>query len=100
MEATSGKRARLGEHAGSEADKQEAFAGVLEINVGGRVFTTTDSTLKKSPLLRTMLEHLQAGSMTTTLDKESRIFLDRSPNAFEHILQYLRSGRWSIPFGS
>ena len=55
---------------------------------------------REAPFLRTMLEYLQAGSMTTTLDKEQRIFLDWSPKAFESILQYLRSGRWSIPFGS
>jgi hypothetical protein len=62
----------------------EAFT----INVGGRSFTTLESTLERSPFLATMLSSRWAGS---TCCADGVVFVDRSPFLFEHILDFLRS---------
>jgi hypothetical protein len=62
---------------------------VIERNVGGRKFTTTSSTLCRSPFFVSLLEC-----------KEPIPFIDRNPDYFALILDYLRSGTFSkLPKG-
>ena len=56
---------------------------VVKLNVGGRVFMSTYSTLAQSSLLKEIL----------SCDYEGKeIFIDRSPSKFKHLLQYMRTG--------
>ena len=84
---------------------------IITINVGGRHFTTF-KVLKffiqkfllqssqifffQSTLLRfshSILARMISGSIPMRKDREGRIFLDRDPNIFSFVLEYLRSSK-------
>lgn len=58
----------------------------IRLNVGGTIFETKSQTLKKSELLHSLV--------TSTMGE---IFLDRSPEYFRIILDYLRTNIIDIP---
>ena len=62
---------------------------ILSFNVGGMVFQTLRATIErdKNSTLYSIIN-----SELKTLDKKGRIFLDRDPEIFRHILYYLRTG--------
>jgi len=62
---------------------------VIELNVGGQVMTTLRSTLTKHP--NSMLAAMFSGLHKLTKDKKGRIFIDRNPEFFKDILEYLRT---------
>ncbi|KAL0973084.1 hypothetical protein UPYG_G00198750 [Umbra pygmaea] len=64
---------------------------VVQLNVGGHVFTTTLSTLRKYPdsLLASMFSSGQKPKLTT--DSKGRYFIDRNGTHFGAILQFLRN---------
>jgi hypothetical protein len=65
---------------------------VLEINVGGTVFTTRKSTLmfeSGSMLAKLFDEESPFGELSR--DSSDRVFLDRDPQVFSVVLDYLRS---------
>jgi len=64
---------------------------VEEIDVGGSIFKTTPLTLRKSPFLAALLD--QSVNFATR-DSNDRLFIDRDPILFGHILKFLRSGQW------
>jgi hypothetical protein len=64
---------------------------IITINVGGRHFTTFKSTLLR--FSHSLLARMVSGSIPMRKDRDSRIFLDRDPNLFDFILQYLRSSK-------
>jgi len=64
---------------------------VEEIDVGGTIFKTTPSTLCKSPFLAALVDQSEK---FITRDSNDRIFVDRDPILFGHILKFLRSGQW------
>lgn len=64
---------------------------VEEIDVGGSIFKTTPLTLRKSPFLAALLD--QSDNFATR-DCNDRLFIDRDPVLFGHILKFLRSGQW------
>jgi len=67
---------------------------VIELNVGGQLFTTFKSTLLKAK--DSMLFAMFSGNLTPCIkDKNGRYFLDRPPKPFELILDCLRTG---MPF--
>lgn len=68
--------------------------GVARLNVGGKRFCTTSSTLsaRGENFLTRMLAHHEAGTLPSTVDENGYLFIDRSPSAFEVILDYLRTG--------
>lgn len=74
---------------------QEA-SPVLTVNVGGAVFQTTASTLRKSRFFESMLHYAEQGAMGTTVDAGGNFFVDRSGELFGYILEYLRSGNWFL----
>ena len=62
---------------------------VVELNVGGRLFTTTRSTLSKHA--GSMLAAMFSGDMQPALqDSQGRYFIDRNGDWFAVILSYLR----------
>lgn len=69
----------------------EASNSVIKLNVGGRHFCTTRSTLTSMP--GTMFEALLSGRHAVIRDNDGAIFLDRDPDIFEHVLTYLRDPR-------
>ncbi|KAJ4458043.1 putative K+ channel tetramerization subfamily protein [Paratrimastix pyriformis] len=68
---------------------------VITINVGGRVFTTLKQTLLTQE--DSMLAAMFSGRHPITKNAEGMPFIDRNPDIFEKILDYLRTGhppRW------
>ena len=68
-------------------------SSVVELNVGGTVFTTTLGTLRfeqDSMLARKFAEDSPFGQIST--DKDGRPFVDRDPLSFAVVLDYLRRG--------
>ena len=70
---------------------------VVELNIGGVVYTTTSSTLTKFP--DSMLGAMFSGSMPTTRDHNGRFFIDRNGDLFQYILDYLRSAQLPAKLG-
>lgn len=63
---------------------------IVRLNVGGHLFTTTKSTLKRFPtdaLDKILRKH----------DKEGNVFVDRDGRMFQYILGFLRSGKLCLP---
>jgi len=88
-------------------------SSIIELCIGGDVFTTQRSTLMKYDFFRLLLATRNAlmvtedmlklvktgGAVVMICDKEivplpERYFVDRSPTYFSYILQYLRTGVW------
>ena len=62
----------------------------VKLNIGGKLFTTTQSTLSKYPT--SMLGCMFSGrySIKDQMDEDGSIFIDRSPKHFEAVLDFLR----------
>jgi len=71
--------------------------GFVELNVGGKIFYTTKETLCRGDNFFSGLFRSLANNMSTTLDNQGRIFVDRDPELFQIILSYLRSGIIELP---
>jgi hypothetical protein len=63
----------------------------VSLNVGGKVYTTTRSTLENAPFFDGLFRAVSSGA-TTTKDEDGRFFVDRDSEFFKIILQFLRSG--------
>lgn len=59
----------------------------ITINVGGKTFTATRSTWERSPLIKMLLE------------RDETVFIDRNPVVFDHVLDWLRTGKLYIKKG-
>ena len=71
---------------------------IIGINVGGQIFTTTRATLCSQP--GSMLARMFAAEspfQEFAQDDDERIYLDRDPEAFEHVLAFLRAGKLVRP---
>lgn len=68
---------------------------IVNLNVGGTKFTTTLSTLTKTP--NSMLAAMFSGRFAATTDEKNRFFIDRDGKHFGTILNYLRDGFAVIP---
>jgi hypothetical protein len=90
------KKARLEKEDQELKDgKRESSKSMLELNVGGQVFATSRETLLQhgSPYFERILEAGDTGSVVvkgTQLDSNGRLFIDRSPDLFRRILEYMR----------
>ncbi|XP_072332022.1 BTB/POZ domain-containing protein KCTD14-like [Scyliorhinus torazame] len=62
---------------------------VLNLNVGGEIYATTLSTLRKYPGSR-LAEMCSAHAKVTT-DSKGRLFIDREGTYFKYVLEFLRS---------
>ncbi|KAJ3183329.1 BTB/POZ domain-containing protein kctd16 [Gaertneriomyces sp. JEL0708] len=69
-----------------------SFSGITKdlvtFNVGGKLFTTTRSNINAHPdsMLANLIAHTANG------DSQQEIFIDRDPDTFAVILQYVRTG--------
>ena len=73
----------------------DASSNIIELNVGGQIFATSRETLlqKGSPYFERLLESGETGGAVirgAQRDSAGRIFIDRSPDIFRHILEYMR----------
>ncbi|CAJ1066324.1 BTB/POZ domain-containing protein KCTD14 [Xyrichtys novacula] len=66
-----------------------ARSGVVQLNVGGHLFTTSLSTLKKHPDSR--LAEMFSKQPKEHMDAQGRYFIDRNGSHFGAILEFLRS---------
>ena len=62
---------------------------IVKLNVGGRVFHTTKHTLSHSDYFNVVLN----GPLQHGTDEHGRLFIDRSPELFAIILQFLRNAQ-------
>ncbi|KAG8012253.1 BTB/POZ domain-containing protein KCTD9, partial [Nibea albiflora] len=82
------------------SDQHGAHTDWLTLNIGGRPFTTTRSTLvSKEP--ESMLAHMfrEKDVWGNKRDEHGAYLIDRSPEYFEPILNYLRHGQLIINEG-
>ncbi|XP_040915594.1 BTB/POZ domain-containing protein KCTD9b isoform X2 [Toxotes jaculatrix] len=84
----------------TDPEKGQTHTDWLTLNVGGRCFTTTRSTLvSKEP--ESMLAHMfrEKDVWGNKQDSQGAYLIDRSPDYFEPILNYLRHGQLIINEG-
>jgi len=67
---------------------------VAKLNVGGRIFTTTISTLTKVP--SSMLASMFSGNYADSRDSEGCYFIDNDGLTFHVVLNFLRHGKMII----
>jgi hypothetical protein len=65
-------------------------ANIIEINVAGTIFTTTDQTLNKLNYFRALFQSENYNFPEIIRDKNGRLFLDKDPKMFEIIIRILR----------
>ncbi|XP_062983938.1 BTB/POZ domain-containing protein KCTD14 [Elgaria multicarinata webbii] len=70
----------------------QTLSQIVELNVGGEMFTTTLNTLKKHPGSK-LAEMFGGGQPKPRMDSEGRYFIDRPGTYFKYILEYLRSNQ-------
>jgi len=70
----------------------------VALNVGGKIFTTTKSTLRAVP--DSKLDKMITGRFPLLKDENGNIFLDRNPDYFPYILEFLRDGSIIYPSDS
>ena len=68
---------------------------VVKLNVGGRKFDTTEATLGARG--ENFLTSLVTSQLPSIRDDSGRLFIDRSGNLFEVLLEFLRSSTLLIP---
>ena len=69
---------------------------IISLNVGGKTFSTSCTTLRKSgpnSLLSKLLDNEADGTFIWTKDPAGSFFIDRDPLPFEKILSFLRTGK-------
>jgi hypothetical protein len=59
----------------------------IRLNVGGQHFESTEATLARS----TFFEPILSGRFRTELDTDGRLFIDRSPDLFAILLEWMRT---------
>lgn len=65
----------------------------IKLNVGGKIFMTTLSTLTKEPGMLTRMFSQDGAMDPSDKDDQGAYLIDRSPQYFEPIVNYLRSGQ-------
>jgi hypothetical protein len=78
-------------------DTNLGASDVVELNIGGTVFETGRATLTKDISGESLLAQVVSGSLAANKDKANRVFLDRDPETFREILQFLRNSAKSPP---
>ncbi|XP_068120941.1 BTB/POZ domain-containing protein KCTD14 [Hyperolius riggenbachi] len=74
----------------------QSMSPIVQLNIGGDIFTTTLGTLKKCQASK--LFELFNGQPKLRTDSEGRYFIDRDGKYFKYILEYLRNGQIPTQF--
>lgn len=65
---------------------------IIELDIGGKHITSSRSTLMRFANEGSVLAAMLSGRHKVAMNK-GRIFIDRDPAPFAHLLSYLRSGQ-------
>ena len=76
----------------------KSVRSVVKLNVGGHYFTTSLQTLTKDP--NSMLGTMFSGKHDTRAGEDSAVFIDRDGTHFRFILNFLRTGKLTLPEGA
>ncbi|XP_012727919.2 BTB/POZ domain-containing protein KCTD14 [Fundulus heteroclitus] len=76
---------------GKQASSAISQSPVVQLNVGGHLFSTTLSTLRKHP--DSKVAELFAAQSKLCTDAQGRFFIDRDGSHFGAVLEFLRSGK-------
>ena len=74
------------------------LSSIVNLNVGGRRFTTSLQTLTKDP--DSMLAAMFSGRFEVKPLEDGAFFIDRDGKHFRFILNYLRTGKLTLPKGA
>ena len=74
------------------------FSSTVKFNVGGHTFTTSVQTLTKDP--NSMLAAMFSGKFDTKPAEAGAFFIDRDGTHFRFTLNYLRTGKLTLPEGA
>ena len=74
------------------------FSSTINLNIGGRRFTTSLQTLNKDP--NSMLAAMFSGKFEVKPSEDGAFFIDRDGKHFRFILNYLRNGELILPEGA
>ena len=74
------------------------FSSTVNLNVGGHCFKTSIQTLTKDP--NTMLAAMFSGKFGMKPCEDGAFFIDRDGTHFRFILNYLRTGKLTLPEGA
>ncbi|KAK2548346.1 BTB/POZ domain-containing protein kctd15-like [Acropora cervicornis] len=74
-----------------------SFPSILNLNVGGIVYTTTLRTITRDP--NSLLGRMFSGTneVACTCDSKGNYFIDRDGSLFRHILNFLRTWELCLP---
>ena len=76
----------------------DIYSSTVKLNVGGHYFTTSLQTLTKDP--NSMLAAMFSGKFDTKPAEDGAFFIDRDGTHFRFILNYLRTGKLTLPEGA
>ena len=76
---------------------QVHFSSTIKLNVGGQHFTTSLQTLTKDP--NSMLAAMFSGRFDMKPSEDGSFFIDRDGTHFRFILNFLRTGKLTLPEG-
>ncbi len=74
---------------------EQGLPAVVELNVGGQLYTTSLTTLLRDP--DSLLAALFSGRQRILRDSRGKFFIDRDGVLFRYILDYLRNSRLTLP---
>ena len=74
------------------------FSSNVKLNVGGQHFTTSVQTLRKDP--NSMFAAMFSGKFDMKPSEDGTFFIDRDGTHFRFILNYLRTGKLTLPEGA
>ena len=77
---------------------QVHFSSTVKLNVGGQHFTTSMQTLTKDP--NSMLAAMFSGRFDMKPSEDGSFFIDRDGTHFRFILNFLRTGKLTLPEGA
>ena len=76
-------------------DKVQDFPSIIDINVGGNVYTTSLASLTRFP--DSMLGVMFSGRRSVAKDSRGNFFIDRDGPMFRYVLNFLRSSKLNLP---
>ena len=80
------------------ADVQQFQSSRIVLDIGGTPFATSTSTL--TTVSDSMLAAMFSGRYTQTPNGDGSYFIDRDPQHFRHVLNYLRNGTIQVELGT
>lgn len=79
----------------SLSGKALELPALVNLNVGGEMYTTSLFTLSRYP--NSMLGSMFSGKFQISTDKSGNFFIDRDGALFRYIINYLRTGKLCLP---